>query len=173
MRSPSRLLAAVRALLVLATPQAFAQAPEHDLKAAFIYNFIQFTQWPDAAMKGGTINLCSSPGTMLNMALQGIAGKTAHGRAIAIVPLAGAAPGDCHVVVVTEDDRGRAAMVRKIAGTGAVLSITDDPEILREGLLIGMALDGKRIVFTIDNSRAVTAGLVLSSRLLRLARSVQ
>ena len=33
------------------------------------------------------------PGTMLNMALQGIAGKTAHGRTIATVPLAGAAPG--------------------------------------------------------------------------------
>ena len=48
-------------------------------------------------------------------------------------------------------------MVRKIAGTGAVLSITDDPEILREGPH-RMALDGKRIVFTIDNSRAVTAG---------------
>ena len=76
-------------------------------------------------------------------------------------------------MVVTEDDRGRAAMVRRIAGAGAVLSITDDPEILREGLLIGMALDGKRITFTIDNSRATTAGLVLSSRLLRLARSVQ
>ena len=56
------------------------------------------------------------PGTMLNMALQGIASKTAHGRTIAIVPLAGAAPGDCHVVVVTEDDRGRAAMVRKSQG---------------------------------------------------------
>ena len=64
-------------------------------------------------------------------------------------------------------------MVRRIAGGGAVLSITDDPEILREGLLIGMALDGKRITFTIDNSRAAAAGLVLSSRLLRLARSVQ
>lgn len=65
MRPPSRLLAAVRLLLLLATPSAFAQAPEHDLKAAFIYNFIQFTQWPEAAMKGGTINLCSSSGTLL------------------------------------------------------------------------------------------------------------
>ena len=173
MRRTSRLLAAVQAILVLATPRAFAQAPEHDLKAAFIYNFVQFTQWPETAMKGGTINLCSSPGTLLNMALEAIAGKTAHGRAIAIIPLAGAAPGDCHVVIATEDDRSRVALVRKIAGSGAVLSVTDDPELLREGMLIGMALEGKRVTFVIDNTRATARGLVLSSRLLRLARSVQ
>lgn len=174
MRHASRLLAIVRtALLVLAVPQAFAQAPEHDLKAAFIYNFVQFTQWPEAALKGGTINLCSSTGTLLNMALQGVAGKTAHGRAIAIVPLAGAAPGDCHVVVATEEDRSRLALVRRIARSGPVLSVTDDPELLREGVLIGMELDGRHVTFVIDNSRASAAGLVLSSRLLRLAKSVQ
>lgn len=152
---------------------AWAQAPEHDLKAAFIYNFVQFTSWPETALKGSTINLCVSQGTRLYMALQAIAGKPAHNRAILLRPLAEAQAGDCHVLVASADDRERTSLLRRLAERQPVLTITDDPELIRDGMMIGMALDNGRIAFIIDNTRAAQHGLAISSRLLRLARSVQ
>lgn len=153
---------------------ALAQpATEHDLKAAFIYNFVQFTQWPEDALKGGTINLCVSKGTILYMALEPIAGKTAHGKIVALTPIQNEAATGCHVLVAESDDRNKLAQLRKLMADGPVLTITDDPELMREGFMIGMLVESRRITFIVDNTRATGARLTISSRLLRLARSVQ
>lgn len=148
-------------------------AAEHDLKAAFIYNFVQFTHWPEGALKGGTINVCVSKGAILHMALEPIAGKTAHGRIIALTPIQNEAVTGCHVLVAENGDRNRLAQFRKLIADGPVLTITDDPELMREGFMIGMLIEGSRIAFIVDNTRASGAKLAISSRLLRLAKSVQ
>jgi hypothetical protein len=44
---------------------------------------------------------------------------------------------------------------------------------MREGFMIGMLIEGSRIAFIVDNTRASGAKLAISSRLLRLAKSVQ
>lgn len=153
---------------------ALAQpATEHDLKAAFIYNFVQFTQWPEGALKGGTINLCVSRGTILHMALEPIAGKTAHGKIVALTPFQNEAVTGCHVLVAESDDRNKLGQLRRLMADGPVLTITDDPELMREGFMIGMLVESRRIAFIVDNTRATGARLTISSRLLRLARSVQ
>lgn len=171
-----RLLSALLALLttiVVTATSAIAQVPEHDLKAAFIYNFVQFTQWPEGSIRGSKINLCASPGSLLYMALQGLTGKTVHGKAIAILPLAGSTPGDCQVVIATGNDHPQASQIRKLT-EGPVLSITDDPELLRDGrMVIGLAVESGRVTFIIDNTRAIEGRLVVSSRLLRLAKGVR
>lgn len=148
-------------------------APEHELKAAFIYNFIQFTQWPENQLKGSTLNVCVSPGTILHMALQAIVGKNAHGRVIALQPLPSAQVAGCHVLVAEMSDRVRLPQIRRAISTEPVLTITDDPELMREGFMIGMLVEGHRIAFLVDNTRATEAKLVVSSRLLRLAKNVR
>lgn len=172
MRRLHRLLIALATALPLAASDAFAQASEHELKAAFIYNFVKFAQWPDSAMRGGTINICASPGTLLYSALQGLGGKAAHGKALAVLPLPSSAAGECHVVVATGTDREHRPLLRRLSA-GPVLAVTDDPEMMQDGMMIGMVVESGRIHFTIDNTRATEAGLVVSSRLLRLARSVR
>lgn len=166
-------LAGLAAAAFAVSAHAQTTAPEHDLKAAFIYNFIQFTQWPAAALTGGTLNLCVSPGTILHMALQPIAGKAVHGQIIALMPLQADQLKSCHVVVAEQLDRPRAQQLRKNMESLPILSITDDPELMREGFIIGMGVDNGKVTFSIDNSRATDARLALSSRLLRLARSVR
>ncbi len=61
MRSDIRALLAILALL-LAAPLANAQpVRENDLKAAFIFNFAVFTEWPqDALASGSPISVCAS-----------------------------------------------------------------------------------------------------------------
>lgn len=166
-------LSGIAACLV-AVGAALAQpAAEHDLKAAFIYNFIQFTQWPEDHLKGASLNVCATPGTIMYMALQAVAGKTAHGRVIALQALQADRVSTCHVLVAENGDRGRISQIRRVIANEPVLTITDDPELMHEGFMIGMTLDGNRVVFVIDNSRANEAKLAVSSRLLRLAKSVR
>lgn len=166
-------LCAIAACFVVAGTAVAEPAPEHELKAAFIYNFIQFTQWPEGQLKGNTLNVCVNPGTVLHMALQAIAGKSAHGRTIALQPLPNTQVAGCHVLVAEMGDRNYLPQIRRAINAEAVLTITDDPELMHEGFMIGMLVEGRRIAFLVDNTRAAEVKLVVSSRLLRLAKSVR
>jgi len=164
---------ALLAMLFAVNSSAAAQVPEHDLKAAFIYNFIQFTQWPARVSSGAEISLCASRGSALFVALEAISGKVANGRIIVLRALGDIRPELCQVLVATGEDRSRiVALLDAIAGR-PVLTVTDDAEVMRAGMMIGMAVSGSKMSFIADNSRAGRAGLTLSSRLLRLASSVQ
>lgn len=170
-----RSLVCLLALLHAGGGYAFAQqaAPEHELKAAFIYNFIQFTQWPKGSADGAAVNVCANRDSALFAALQAIAGKLANGRPIVLQALPEARPELCHVLVATEPDRVQIAALMQAIGSAPVLTVTDDAEVIRHGLMIGMVVDAGRMAFIVDNTRASRAGLAISSRLLRLARSVQ
>lgn len=167
------MLLAIAACFAANGAMAAEQVPEHELKAAFIYNFIQFTQWPEGQLKGSNLNVCVSQGTILHMALQAIAGKSAHGRVIALQPLPSAPVAGCHVLVAEMSDRPRLPQIRRAISTEPVLTITDDPDLMRDGFMIGMLVEGNRIAFLVDNTRAAEVKLIVSSRLLRLAKSVR
>jgi hypothetical protein len=53
-----------------------------------------------------------------------------------------------------------------------VLTVTDNHELFRAGAMIGLFLDNKRLIFDIDYARAQNAQLNISSKLLRIARTV-
>lgn len=159
--------------LLCLTPLALAQAPEHELKAAFVFNFVQFTEWPNGSLPADRLTLCVSPGSPFARALQELEGKRAHNRPLVVVALGEAHPGDCQVVIATPVDRPQLATLKRLIGTGPVLAITDASELARENMLIHLQIDNGRMVFDIDNTKAQSSGLILSSRILRLARSVR
>ncbi len=166
------LLASIAALA--ASVGALAQpAQEYELKAAFVYNFIQFTQWPEGALSSGTLNICASPGSPMLGALQGIAGKSSQGVVITLMPLQLERVSVCNVVVVDGTGNPRLVQLRKSVDNRPILIVSDFPEGLADGAIIAMDVDGSRIVFNIDNTRAVDVRLNISSRLLRLARNVR
>lgn len=159
--------------LLCLTPLALAQAPEHELKAAFVFNFVQFTEWPSGSLPNDRLTLCVSPGSPFAHALRELEGKRAHNRPLFVAALDEARPGDCQVVIATPGDRPQLAALKRLIGSGPVLSITDTSDLARENMLIHLQIDNGRMVFDIDNSKAQANGLVLSSRILRLARSVR
>ena len=60
-----------------------------------------------------------------------------------------------------------------LLGRHGMLTLSDDPAALHIGVMIALAEQRGRIVFDVNNAAAGKAGLVISSRLLRLARSVR
>ncbi|HWJ94038.1 MAG TPA: YfiR family protein [Telluria sp.] len=162
------------ALWLPAWPAAAQTVQEYDLKAAFVYNFALFTDWPaDTPYEGGTLNICINPGSALRAPLIGLGERSVRGHKIAVRSLGSARNlRACHVLFLDSADRERWTTIRKGLGSG-VLTISDDEEIDRDGVVVALAMDGNRVVFDIDTRAARQARLALSSKLLRLARMVQ
>lgn len=156
--------------------QAWAQqpVPEHDLKTAYILNFIQFVEWPaDSPGSAKDWSLCVSAFSPLLRALNGLQGKelpNGHNLRIRLFDPGNAQ--ECRVLVLQGADMER-VNYQPLQGRRGVLTLSDDPVALRTGIMIGMSEQGGRIVFDIDQTAAIKAGLVISSRLLRLARTVR
>lgn len=169
-------LAAAWLVLALGSPAcALAQpVPEHDMKAAYIFNFAIFTQWPQTlpAAAGTPLFVCASAASPLFAALGQLKDKPINGRPLALRPAVGALQG-CHVLVLERADRERWPQWKRDLAGSAVLTVTDDHVIGKDGPMISMNLDAKRLVFDIDMTALRAARLNLSSKLLRLARSVQ
>jgi hypothetical protein len=155
--------------------QALSAVPEYKLKAAFVYNFALFTDWPAAALAdGGTFNLCINPDSAMRPALAELGGRSIKGGHIALHWLTDTdAVRNCHVVFLDSQDRDHWAQIKKTLSNANALTVSDDGDIGRDGAVIMLFLDNSRMAFDIDMNAARQAGLKLSSKLLRLARTVR
>ena len=165
---------------------AYAQAgpvpahavPEENAKAAFIFNFAVFTEWPLASLAAGApMTLCTYPGNSLQTALAGLSDKLVSGHALQVrqlmVTAAAAGLRACHILVLGNADRERWVQLRKDLAGASVLTIADERSIGDDGAVITLGLENRRIGFDISLGAAHQSHLTLSSKLLRLARSVQ
>lgn len=80
---------------------------------------------------------------------------------------------NCHIVYVDHLDRHDWAAVKAQLHDKSVLTISDDAVINEKGVTIALARNDSKIVFDIDMTAARRSRLGLSSKLLRLARTVR
>jgi YfiR/HmsC-like len=170
----NRILHACRAtlfLLALAAAPAPAAVPEYQLKAAFLYNFATFTDWPPTAAAQMTV--CVLGRDPFGAALDTLNGKTVQGTALSTRRIATAEEArDCRVLFIgAESGVDLAATLAALKGQ-PILTIAEDKDAMRRGAMIGLISDGERIAFDINTAAARDGGLALSSKLLRLARQV-
>ncbi|MGI4718564.1 MAG: YfiR family protein [Janthinobacterium lividum] len=148
---------------MLACALAAAQVRDVELKAAYIYNFVQFTVWPDGWRAKSPFVVCASPDSALWSSLQAYNGKLVNGRMWTTVDAsARLRQGECNLLVLPRSaDRTVAVpgmlVVRDGPGGGAAISLVDGDEHVR---------------FDVDTEEALRHGLRFSSKLLRLARNV-
>lgn len=160
------------ALLALTLPlaQAAETASEYAVKAAFIYNFISFTTWPEPAPHP---RLCVLGRDPFGPALDNLAGKEAPGGRLEVRRLStDESMRGCLVLFISDSERANLAAILERLEGAAVLTVTDLPEAAAKGVIIKLALEGQKVVFRVDNEAARRARIQLSSKLLRLAREV-
>jgi hypothetical protein len=160
--------------LMLLPLQAQAQsAREYDLKAAFIYNFALFTEWPAGTpFEKGNLNICINPASEMREHLHGLAGREARGKKIALQYFSTLESlHSCHIVFMDSGDRKRYRQIGNALSNSSVLTIADEGG--EAGTIISLTLNGNRVVFDIDMQAAHRARLIISSKLLRLARTVR
>ncbi|MBC7453724.1 MAG: YfiR family protein [Massilia sp.] len=152
-----------------------APAPEENVKAAFIFNFAVFTEWPLASLApGAPLTLCTYPGNSLQAALAGLNDKLVNGHPLQVRLLGATARlRACHIVVLGNGDRERWGQARKELADASILTVADETSIGDDGAVITLGVENRRIGFDVALAAARQARVVLSSKLLRLARSVQ
>ena len=161
------------ALACLPARAAAEPVPEYAMKAAYIYNFAVFTQWPlDALPAGAPLSICANRDSPMYVTLGQLNDKLVHGHRLTIrassPPLRA-----CHVLVLDRADRERWPEMRRELAGASVLTVSDDAGISEDGAIISLALENRRVLFDIGVAAARTAQLTLSSKLLRLARSTR
>jgi hypothetical protein len=171
-------LLALAAVAVLAGGGVEARQPrtEYELKAAYLYSFGRFVEWPASDPKAnGDFTICvlgSDPfGPALDATLAGVTlrGRKVVGRRLATA--AGAA--ECHILFISaSEERQLEAIVAALARSG-VLTVSDMPRFVGRGGMIQFVMSAGRVRFEIDLRPARSAGLVLSSELLRVAAAVR
>jgi hypothetical protein len=156
---------------------AFAQAavsdelPEYRLKAAFLYNFALFTEWP--ADIGSTLNLCVYGRDPFGEEIDGLQGKPVGARRIAVRRVSSPEGlTGCQVVFIVNSSGDGISRVLSTLRGGTVLTVADAPGAARQGVALNMNVVNDKITFEVNLTAARAANLKLSSKLLSLATEV-
>jgi hypothetical protein len=170
------LLAIALMLPASLSSQSRQPSEEYRLKAAFVYRFPQFVEWPAPALDGQeSVTICVlRPNPFGSLLGELITGETLNGRSLAIQEIDRASGiHGCHVVFVPGEQPGAAKAVLDAAGDHPILTIGESSRFLDDGGVINLQVINRRVRFEINATAAERAGLRLSSQLLRLAIRVR
>lgn len=164
----------VLAALVFARSTAHAnhdtEQREAQFKAAYLFNFVKFVEWPPAAMSD-TLTVCFVGGQGVYEALAvNIEGKRVGTRHLLARQLEPAAAADgCNALYID----AVAAAGQPSTAELPVLTISDAQEFALHGGIIELFTENHRLRFLINVHNAHKAGLRISSDLLKLAAGVR
>lgn len=175
-RSASWLRATLTGLLCLLPVHGRTQTPnEAALKVALIYNFALFVDWPEdrGRRDANAFQLCLTGEDTLGSAVGALEGKTIRGRRIVVRRVRqSAADEGCDVLFIGNAEHTRLSGVVHAPGGKSVLVISDADAAVRSGAIIGLGIEHEKMVFDVNIQAARKQGLTVSSKLLRLSRSV-
>ncbi len=159
------------ALLLGASTAWSEDAPEYRLKAAFLYNFAAFTEWP--AEVGGTLNLCIYGADPFGVEIDTLNGKTVGTRAIEVHRKSTLdSLRSCQLVFVSTPVIGQLPRLLEAVRGVPALIVAESPGATRQGAALNINIAQGRITFEANLLAARGARLKLSSNLLRLATEV-
>lgn len=164
--------AAILLLCALAVAGAgrAAEPSEYQLKAAFLYNFALFTDWP--AEVGSTLKLCIHGKDPFGPELDELQGKAVHQRQISVERKVTAdALRSCQIVFIPGPSADLPGILQRLQGL-PVLTVAESPGATAQGLMLSMSVNASKITFSANVKAAQQARLTLSSKLLKLATGV-
>jgi hypothetical protein len=168
-------LALVATLLLAGAGRA--QVAEPQVKAAFVYNFAKFVEWPAHVFKTASdpITICVLGKNPVENALdEVVAGKAVEGRTFLVRQIAEVNPGcNCQILFVSSSERKRfRSSAPSIKGLG-ILTVGEAQDFAAEGGVINFKLEEGRIRLEINLDAAEQSQLRISSKLLSLAQIVK
>ena len=167
---------AVLALLGgVAGARAAAPTAEYQVKAAFLFNFAQFVDWPAMAYadeKAPLVIGVIGPdpfGAYLDGLVQG---EKIDGHPIVVRRFAEGEKLECHMLFVSAATAGRMDRIRAQLIGQPVLTVGDTDNFSRLGGLVRFVTEQGKIHLRINAAAAKASGLTISSKLLRWATIV-
>jgi hypothetical protein len=176
-RCAGRLVAAALIGLLTSAPPAAAAgdvAPDVAVKAAFLYNFAKFAEWP-ALAAGAPLVICVVGDDLLAAAMvDTVRGQLLSGHALEVAqPRETAQWRGCHLLFVADAEVRHAAAGLEALKSLPVLTISDGRDFARATGITELFIEAGRMRFAINLDAAASSGVHLSSRLLGLAKIVR
>jgi hypothetical protein len=153
-----------------------ATAPEYQVKAAFLFNFIQFVEWPSDAF-----NTADSPlviGVLgqdpFGMSLDDtVRGETVNQHGMQVRRYAKVEDVDnCQVLFISNSETARLPEILSKLKGKRILTVGEADDFARRGGVIRFATVANKIRLHINVEAAKEASLIISSKLLRPAEIV-
>jgi hypothetical protein len=183
-RAVSRNLMVVSLAVLLVTvssapPRARGESSntsEYDVKAAFLFHFAQFVEWPAGTFKDASspLTYCTIGGDPFAGALdQSLSEKTIGARPLRVqhIKLPRETP-SCQVLFVGAGENKLLAETMATVGGRPVLTVGETEHFVADGGVIGFVVEANKIRFEVNLEAAEKANLKISARLLALAKTV-
>jgi hypothetical protein len=153
-----------------------ASVTEYQMKAAFLFHFAEFVDWPAGAL-GSNDNpflICIAGEDPFHGDLEeAVRGKFIAAKVVQIRHIK--QPQDsagCHVVFVGSDESGHLSQLIPTLRNMPVLTVGESENFLQRGGIIRFCMEDRKVRFEVNQGAAEAANLKISSRLLLLAKTV-
>jgi hypothetical protein len=165
--------------LLFAASSVFGQEKpgEYQVKAAYLYNFGRFVEWPArvATASTGSFTICVLGEDPFGPALDTtLAGEMIGNQKVAARRISSLQESvDCQILFISSSEAKRLNKIIEALGNSAVLTVSDIPQFSQRRGMIQLLMEGNRIRFEVNLAATQRAGLTLSSELLKVATAVR
>jgi len=149
---------------------------EYEIKAAYIYNFINYIDWPQNAFPatGGTITIGVVGQNQFSAALEVLNGKQVKGRTVALKQITDIKDLDqCQIVFINASEKSHLPELLGKLKDARVLTVSEIDGFAQQGGIINFISEHNKVRFEINPDAARQLGLNISSELLKLAKVVK
>ena len=150
---------------------------EYDIKAAYLYNFAKFVDWPEGTFEHEDAPLIIGIiGTdpfhqLLNEA---ISGKTTKGRRLVVRRFKRIAEVTlCHILFIARSERRNLSKILAQTKGSGILTVSELDDFIDEGGIVRLFTKGNKVRFDINLAVAQQSRLKISSRVLNLAENLK
>lgn len=151
-------------------------ATEHEyrLKAAFLYNFAKYVTWSDSVKNGDKFIIGILGENPFGTELDIIQGKTINNSVIEIRQYESIEKiSECSILFISASERKNLSAITHTLKKYRILTVSDTNGYASMGVMINLYEDENRLRFEINNRAAESAGLKISSHLLRLGKIIE
>lgn len=156
--------------IIILSQALFAKAlPEYALKAAYLYNFALLTQWVENN-KTDEFNLCFYKKDFGEDS-DSLKGKIIHNKELKILDISTLKEAkQCQIIFVRESEEENGSELIQELIAEQILIVSENENINNSHITI--LRDNNKLAFTVNMKRLKKTELVLSSKLLKLAKKV-
>jgi len=151
-------------------------AGEYQVKAAFLYNFAKFVEWPPSGFRSATapLQICILGQDPFGQELRDLVStKTVNGRKFEVDYVVDARLARaCHILFIAASEKSRVKQILESVRGTVALTVSDTEGFAEQGGMIDFLLDNDRVLFEVNRAAAEQAGLKISSKLLGVAKAV-
>ena len=159
------------ALVASTMPAQAGVSLEYEIKAAYLYNFLNYIDWPDQS--GGTIVIGVVGENPFGPALAPLNGRKVKGRTVAVREVSSAAEmRSCQIIFISPSEKQRFGAILDGLKNSRILTVSEIDGFAERGGIINFISERNKVRFEINVEAARGKGLTISSELLKLARLV-